>query len=274
MNSKRPKLNEAVRYFRHVYDDVGGSVSAAGKYVGGKVDYNVNKLTVKQGKFENLCAIRLSYVLNNTGFKISKMGSKTVSGENGNWYLYRVEDMIKHLTKLFGKPDMSFVAPTPEKLAGNKGIIVFEVDGWINALGHAPMDIKKLVTLVLCIILAACGSHATKPVKEELYFKNFGLAICFASSFDSEELAKDTNKAVNGYIQRGNMSLDVYDELRDLVKVWQNKDYQSKDGGQVNSAKCIDLYNSDDLHQLYLKHTPCKSLDNWWDKKDYKESCK
>ncbi len=67
------------------------------------------------------------------------MGNRTVSGKNGDWYLFRVIDIVKYLTKLFGKHDHEFIAPTPEKLAGHKGIIVFEVDGWDDATGHATI---------------------------------------------------------------------------------------------------------------------------------------
>ena len=136
------------------------------------------------------------------------------------------------------------------------------------------MDTKKLTLTLLLFSLTACGSQPTKMVKEELYFKNFGIAVCFASSFKIDELTEDLSKAGNGYIQRGNVSLDAYDKLRGLAKLWQKKDYPSKQGGQVKSAKCIDFYNSDDLHQLYLKYTPCKSKKGWWDKDDYIKSCK
>ncbi len=137
--NKRPKLSEAVRYFKDVYDHVGKSVPKAGKFIGGKVNYNVNVVADDDIKWKNLCAVRLSYVLNNTGFKIPKQGVKTVSGKNGHWYLYRVNDMIKYLAKAFGKPDATYVAPTPEKLANYKGIVVFEVDSWNDATGHATI---------------------------------------------------------------------------------------------------------------------------------------
>lgn len=69
------------------------------------------------------------------------------------------------------------------------------------------------------------------------------------------------------------MSPEAYDELRALNTVWQKKNYPSKHGGQVKSARCMDFYHSDDLHNLYLKHTPCQSKKNWWDEEDYNKSC-
>ena len=139
MSNKRPKLIDAAKAFKEVYDHIGGTVEAVGKKIGGKVDYNINHLSVVEGKFENACAIRLSYVLNKTGVKIPKMAGRTVSGKEGHWYIYRVDVMIDFLIKIFGKPDTTYVAPTIEKLLGHKGILIFEVEGWDNASGHATI---------------------------------------------------------------------------------------------------------------------------------------
>jgi len=140
------------------------------------------------------------------------------------------------------------------------------------------MDLRRLVLALILASLLGCGNQPAnkmaKMVKEETYFKNFGLAVCLSSSFKIDELTDDLSKAGNGYSQRGNVSPDAYDEIRRLAKVWQAKDYPSKHGGQVKSAKCIDFYHSDDLHQLYLKYTPCQSTKGWWSKEDYIESCR
>ncbi|MFP6791216.1 MAG: hypothetical protein VB954_14640 [Thalassolituus sp.] len=61
---KRPNIEDAWKAFKEVYDDVGKTVSGVGTKIGGKVDYNINKIPQGQGRFENACAIRLSYVLN------------------------------------------------------------------------------------------------------------------------------------------------------------------------------------------------------------------
>jgi len=63
--AERPKFGLAAKAFNGVYDDIGKSVSAVGTLIGGKADYYINKLTPAQGQFQNACAIRMSYVLNN-----------------------------------------------------------------------------------------------------------------------------------------------------------------------------------------------------------------
>lgn len=131
----RPNLTKAVTKFKNV------NITApqVGKFLGGKVNYNINTLTKAQGRFENACAIRMSYVLNNTGVKIPYISGQTVSGKNGNWYIYKVRTLIQFLKKKFGAPDHIITNPTLLKIDKLKGIIVFEVDQWVDASGHATI---------------------------------------------------------------------------------------------------------------------------------------
>lgn len=136
---KRPTLHKAKLAFKEVYEDVGKTVSGVGTKIGGKVDYNINVVPVGQGRFENACAIRLSYVLNKTGHKIPYISGQTVSGKYGDWYIFKVTTMIAYLKKTFGKPDYDFTEPDPSQLVKYKGILVFEVDAWSDATGHATI---------------------------------------------------------------------------------------------------------------------------------------
>lgn len=139
MSSNRPKLAAAKTAFKEVYEDIGKTVSGVGTKIGGKVDYNINVVPKGKGRFENACAIRLSYVLNKTGTKIPYLSGQTVSGKNGGWYIYKVKTLISYLRKVFGEPDFTFANPTASTLAKHKGILVFEVDTWSDATGHATI---------------------------------------------------------------------------------------------------------------------------------------
>ncbi|WP_082674149.1 type VI secretion system amidase effector protein Tae4 [Thiohalocapsa sp. ML1] len=139
MSDDRPKLAEALAAFRAVYEDAGKTVSGVGTVIGGNVNHNINVVPVGRGRFENACAIRMSYVLNETGFKIPYTSRQTVSGAKGNWYFFRVTALISYLQQTFGGPDHTFSDPTPAMLSSHKGILVFEVDTWNDATGHATL---------------------------------------------------------------------------------------------------------------------------------------
>ena len=136
---KRPEFSSAARAFKQVYDDVGKTVSGVGTLIGGRVNHNINNITPAQGQFQNACAIRMSYVLNKTGVKVPFIAGQTVSGGKGDWYIFRVRTMITHLRDIFGEPDLDISTPSASQFADEKGILVFDVEGWSDASGHATI---------------------------------------------------------------------------------------------------------------------------------------
>ncbi len=113
------------------------SVAAVGKIIGGNVQKNVD---MPIGGFQNACPIRMSYVLNKTGFPVRKSPRYVmVSGADQMQYIYRVDDMMRYLEDTFGKPDKTAKAPKTSDFAGMKGIIVVKGHGWGNAKGHVTV---------------------------------------------------------------------------------------------------------------------------------------
>ncbi|MET2947695.1 T6SS effector amidase Tae4 family protein [Vibrio owensii] len=67
------------------------------------------------------------------------MKNKIVFGEQGNWYIYRVKDLINFLYQKFGEPELVFQNPNGNKLSEYKGILVVDVDTWLNVSDHASI---------------------------------------------------------------------------------------------------------------------------------------
>lgn len=64
-----------------------------------------------------------------------------MSGADKRWYFYRVKHLIRFLEQRWGKADVIQFPPSRKDnaLADWQGIILFEVSGWSNATGHAPL---------------------------------------------------------------------------------------------------------------------------------------
>lgn len=128
---RRPSFSSAWSAFA----DVRIPVAEVGKKIGGKVQVNI-----EANIFQNACPIRMSYVLNKTGFPIARSsGYASVSGADMMQYLYRVNDMMGYLEQRFGKPDKTASSPTPSDFSAMKGIIVVKGHGWANARGHVTL---------------------------------------------------------------------------------------------------------------------------------------
>jgi len=133
----RPSFTAAWAASQKIYSTIDPELKVA-KVIGGNVAANI---TSTASPWKNTCAVRMSYILNHSGLFIPKIRDATVSGADKRQYFFRVPDVISFLTQQWGKPD--FVVPTPlsndGKLAGKKGVVMFEVTGWSDARGHATL---------------------------------------------------------------------------------------------------------------------------------------
>jgi hypothetical protein len=135
--SKRPSFKDSWAASQRIYDPTNSSAKVA-KVIGGKVAANI----APAGKWENTCAVRMSYILNQTNVLIPYTQGKTVSGADKRWYFYYVRDVIAFLRRQWGEPDL--VVPYPpagggSELANKTGVLLFEVAGWSDAGGHATL---------------------------------------------------------------------------------------------------------------------------------------
>ena len=105
-----------------------GSIDDVKKKIGGKVyaDWITNS-----------CAIRMSRVMNYSGFPISYQKEKTISGGDKKWYYFRIKDLKPFIESQLGAPDFTFhPSYDMSEFSSLKGIILFDVKVWPDATGH------------------------------------------------------------------------------------------------------------------------------------------
>jgi hypothetical protein len=135
------------------------------------------------------------------------------------------------------------------------------------------MEAKGIISIIGLMYLTACAVRPVNDSAELKNFRNYVLGSCLGAAFSGTDAAADLNKALIAYMELGNMPLEAYQELRELNKVWLEKDYSSKHGRQVNSMKCFDMYNSAQVLELYKKYDPCKLKDAWMDRASFEKAC-
>jgi hypothetical protein len=131
MSSKRPSFAQAWNLFAKIRV----SVKDVGNIIGGKVQVNT-----ESGTFKNACPIRMSYVLNYSGFPVpAHQKYAVVSGKDGRQYMYHVNDMMDYLSSTFGAPDITVKSPHLSNFSGKKGILLIQGHGWRDAKGHVTL---------------------------------------------------------------------------------------------------------------------------------------
>lgn len=160
----RPQFVQAWTSFRAVYGD--GTLNHVAEAIGGKVKSNIDS-----GVFENACAIRISYVLNNSGIPIGAGGASSVSGADGRRYIYRVKDLAPSTETRLGKPDTYTAKPDPKLLKGRKGILMFDVGGWSNATVTPPCGMEARVsTSAILTKRSACSFGSFGEAGRRVFF--------------------------------------------------------------------------------------------------------
>lgn len=134
----RPFFSVAWAASQRIYDPVNSGAKVA-QIIGGYVEKNINN-PIPQQRWSNTCAVRISYILNQSGMNIPKTPGQTVSGADNRQYFFRVRNLVAFLEERWGQPDILKYPPTGRgSLAGRKGLILFEVTGWSDAQGHATL---------------------------------------------------------------------------------------------------------------------------------------
>lgn len=123
----------------YIYQPLNDSGKRVAEVIGGRVAFNINEVD-EHYRWKNTCAVRLSYILNESGLKVPAIPGKTVSGSDGSQYFYRVRDLNEFLILSLGKPEVvSGDVRSPAGLKGRKGIVLFDISGWTDASGHASL---------------------------------------------------------------------------------------------------------------------------------------
>lgn len=135
---RRPTFAAAWAASHRIYDGVNPGERVA-SVVGGNVEKNINNPDPKQ-RWSNTCAVRMSYILSESGIHIPRTPGKTVTGGDKRQYFFRVRDLIAFLQQHWGRPEIVAFPPSGGgSLKGKKGVILFEVTGWSDAVGHATV---------------------------------------------------------------------------------------------------------------------------------------
>jgi hypothetical protein len=88
----RPSFSAAWAASIRIYDPYDTKEKVA-RVIGGRVKQNIENPDPTQA-WKNTCAVRMSYILNQTGVVIPAMPGQTVSGADGCQYFYRIKNII------------------------------------------------------------------------------------------------------------------------------------------------------------------------------------
>ena len=112
----------------------------------------------------------------------------------------------------------------------------------------------KLVISVMIFLLTSCASSEYKNVEykhQKEIFKNWVLSRCLSYTFTDKSQKQDALNTASAYLEESKLSVEQLLSSEPLIKKYLSIIYQGSIKGTFNTKKCIDLFNSKELDDLY-----------------------
>jgi hypothetical protein len=114
---------------------------------------------------------------------------------------------------------------------------------------------KITLSILLLALLTSCSTTniAGKTKVQKDTYKNWVLSRCLSKAFPSEPLKQDALNSASSYLEISTLPLDAFTGADQLIDSFLLRNHQGSIPGTFNAKKCIDLFNSDELENIYKK---------------------
>lgn len=86
---------------------------------------------------------------------------------------------------------------------------------------------------------------------QETTYKTWVLSYCLSKIAPDAASKQDALNTANAYFEQSNLPIEAFNAAEPLIQKYLDKNYTGSIPGTFNTKKCLDLYQSDDLSQLY-----------------------
>ncbi|SQD77192.1 T6SS amidase immunity protein Tai4 family protein [Moritella yayanosii] len=117
---------------------------------------------------------------------------------------------------------------------------------------------NKIMILILVSVIASCSSAAMKEadsLNQKTLYKNWVLSRCLAAIVDDKKQKKDAFNTASAYLEVSNLPVEYFLASETLMQQFISLEYQGSISGSFNTKKCIDLFGSKELDNLYHELT-------------------
>lgn len=121
--------------------------------------------------------------------------------------------------------------------------------------------VAALGALVLCSVAAGCATQGPpRPYSQPQLLRNFALSRCLSLASPGRA-GDDAARAAEEYRALGESDRAVYERLDDLAQDYLERGYGGSRREDLDTVKCIDLYNSPELRAIAEDGAPRRDRD-------------
>jgi len=113
---------------------------------------------------------------------------------------------------------------------------------------------NKIIVIFILAFITSCSSVAknqTSIKNEKEIYKSWVLSRCLSFTANDEVQKQDALNTASAYLELSTLPLDYFLKSGELIQRYISLEYQGSITGTFNTKKCIDLFNSNELNELY-----------------------
>ncbi len=113
---------------------------------------------------------------------------------------------------------------------------------------------NRVIILLLVGITASCTkaveTNDHEPDQKEIY-KSWVLSRCLSYTFQNENMKQDALNTASAHFEQSTLPVEKFLDSEPIIQKFLSRNYQGSIEGTFNTKKCIDLFNSHELEELY-----------------------
>jgi hypothetical protein len=112
----------------------------------------------------------------------------------------------------------------------------------------------RMAVLLAASTLASCSnitSNKNEPDNQKIIYKNWVLSRCLSYTLQDSSQKQDALNTASAYLEQSSLSVEQLLDSEPLIQTFLSRNYQGSIKGTFNTQKCIDLFNSEELDELY-----------------------
>jgi len=112
---------------------------------------------------------------------------------------------------------------------------------------------RIIVIFFVCFItsFSSVAQNKTTIKNEKEIYKSWVLSRCLSFIANDEIQKQDALNTASAYLESSALPVDDFLKSGDLIQQYISLKYQGSIAGTFNTKKCIDLFNSNELNELY-----------------------
>ncbi len=113
---------------------------------------------------------------------------------------------------------------------------------------------NRFIALLAVTFLVSCAVPGKVPEDRDSQrniFKDWVLSRCLSYTLKDGEQKQDALNTASAYLEKSTLSVEQIISSEPLIKKYLSRNYQGSISGSFSTMKCIDLFNSQELDEMY-----------------------